>query len=701
MNKKYLDKLKNAAIRYMKNYDVEKVAEYVHEHCKDEEKELLRQADMILEQTFIFQDKWDMEPCNTPYAMSMDTWVETPNGDEEWVFMLNRHDFLYKLWYAYLLTGKEKYTAKLCWYMFDWIEKNPITLEGTDATRTIDTGIRCMNWCGLILPMYAKRVIEDEEVLILLKSLGEQFENLFARYIDKYSLSNWGVLQTTAICAAYTWYRDFLPKGIEEWAWEELSTQLDLQILEDGAHWEQSAMYHVEVLNTCVKLLTHLKNAATAGVVLSADAKRAMHEIEFWDNSKEACAGPGEGIKRKEQGWLTSSIRVLSRHVLYTSEPNWKQLPQCDSDVTDIRDVMVRAAVLLSGSGIYRYAAGEKMDLDSLLLLGAEGIERFHEEKPCVPGYLSWNCTDAGNIFFRTKWSEKANYTWVKNSTLGSGHGHADQTHLNITYQGQPFLVDSGRYTYREDDPLRMELKSPKAHNVCVIDGESGGEADTSWTMASYGEVFKNYFQENCGIHYIETPFYGILKSSVPYVIVRKIVALDEGAWVSVQDITCRGEHEIKEYLHIDSNVQLEETIRGWTLKNGNTVLEVYSDDGVFGAQESFISKKYNELESAPVLTKTSVMKDRMTNCTVFAGKDISVKRASVFQVGKDIEVSQDMITAWDIELSDDKKYTVIIWNRETYRGGKMYLCHGIPVYGKAVVLRWKGNACQRIRLKT
>ena len=88
--------------------------------------------------------------------------------------------------------------------------------------------------------------------------MAEQFENMRARYIGKYTLSNWGVLQTTAICAGYAWFGPFLPAGLEDWAWDELEQELELQILEDGAHWEQSAMYHVEVLNTCTKLLLHL-----------------------------------------------------------------------------------------------------------------------------------------------------------------------------------------------------------------------------------------------------------------------------------------------------------------------------------------------------------------------------------------------------------------------------------------------------------
>ena len=692
-------RLKSAAIKYLENYNKEKTVEYINKYCKEEADELLRQADMLLEQTFIFQDKWDMEPCNIPYKITLDTWVESPNGDEEWVFMLNRHEFLWKLWYAWNLTGNRKYVDKLRWYFFDWIEKNPITEKGTDATRTIDTGIRCMNWCGLILPMYGMDFLSDEEVVKLLASMGEQFENLRKRYIAKYTLSNWGVLQTTAMCAAYTWYREFLPEGIEEWAWEELADQLDLQVLEDGAHWEQSAMYHVEVLNTSTKLLIHLKNAKELGVVLSEEALKSMEEDTSWDDAMEAKALPGEGMIRKEAGWLTGAIRVLNRHVLYTADPAWKQLPQCDSDVTDVKDVMVRATVMLQGSGIYRYAAGEFLDMDSLWLLGVPGIEIFEKTSPYLPAHCSWECGDGGNIFFRTKWEEDADFTWVKNSTLGSGHGHADQTHLNITYKGKPFLVDSGRYTYREDDIRRMQLKNPQAHNVCVIDGESGGEADTSWTMASYGEVLKNYFKEKEEIHYVEMPFYGILKDKTPYVINRKIMVLDDGVWLSVQDIICQGKHEVKEYFHFDNEVEVSEDSGIWNLKNHEAVLRLYSQK-LLSMEEGMISKKYNELDMAPLLIKTSVMEDRMTDCSIFASEDISVTRAKVYQVGKEVEVPEEFVTAWDVIIAGQRKWTLMIWNRETYRGGKMYLCHGVPVYGKAVALCWEDSGVRRIRLK-
>ena len=63
-------------------------------------------------------------------------------------------------------------------------------------------------------------------------------------------------------------------------------------------------------------------------------------------------------------------------------------------------------------------------------------------------------------------------------------------THISLYYQGKPFLIDSGRYSYREDEPLRMEFKMLQAHNVCVVDDGSVIRPDGSWSFHSYGGLF-------------------------------------------------------------------------------------------------------------------------------------------------------------------------------------------------------------------
>lgn len=690
--------LKRCAAALAAQYGHSFTFDYIRAHCPEEAREVLRQADLLLNNTFIYTDRWDMEPCPTPYTISLDNWVKSPNGDPEWVFMLNRHDFLNKLWLAYSLTGDRAYTDKLISFIRDWIAKNPITEEGTDATRTIDTGIRCMNWINLLLHLLSKDLLSDEDAELIIHSLKAQYDNMRCRYIGKYALSNWGVLQTTAICAGSVWLK--LPEELVRWSWEELRLQLSLQILGDGSHWEQSAMYHVEVLNTCVKLLAQLSFAEQIGKPLHPLAAEAVDLKENWTDEREASAHPGEGFDPESQGWLLQAVRVLSRHVLQTADPAFLQLPQGDSDVTDVRDVMARAAALLTGGGIYRFAAGEQMDLESAWQLGSHGIRRFHQAVPLPPAVKSWNCADSGNIFLRDRWDRDAMFLFLKNGTLGSSHGHADQTHLTLYHKGKPFLIDSGRYTYLEEDPLRVLLKSPCAHNVCVIDGQSGGKPNGSWSYHKYDETLKNYFFEQNDIHYAEMAFHGTLEDGTPYLVTRKVMALDEGICLSVQDIVCQGDHQVVEYFHLDSAVSVEQTGSDVLLTNADAALRLHTDRPLL-CRSGVTSKKYNEKEDAPILLCRQQMKDRLTTFTLFADAAYQVKSVPVWQMRKPEPVSDEVAKAWDVLKPDGTKRTLIVFDRETYKGDKLYSCHGRSVYGKALVLTWEGERCRMTRLKT
>lgn len=676
-----------------------RVAEYIHEHCPGEAAEVIRQADLLLNNTFIYTNRWDMEPCNTPYTIPLTDWVTSPNGDPEWIFMLNRHDFLHKLWQAYVLTGQRRYTDRLCSFLTDWIAKNPITVEGTDATRTIDTGIRCMNWTVLLLHLMGEGLICDKDAALVLDSISEQCRNMRARYITKYDLSNWGVLQTTAICAAHLWFSEYVPEEIASWAWVTLQRQLELQILSDGSHWEQSPMYHVEVLNTSAKLLSQLRLARELDVPISKWGREALCSDRVWTDEAEASAGPGEGYEPDAPGWLSDAVRVLSRHVLYSADPGLFQLPVGDSDVTDVRDVLARAAVLLDGSGIYRWGAGEWMDLDSAFELGWSGICRFHEIHPLMPNRRVWSCGDSGNICFRSDWSADASFTALKSGTLGSSHGHADQTNLILYHKGRPFLIDSGRYTYLEEDPLRPLLKKPFAHNVCVLDGYSGGEPNGSWSYHRYDETFKNYDRHQDEAHYVEMGFHGVLFDGKPYEIRRRLLNLDCGIWLSAQDVICQGAHRVDEYFHLHADARFQTRDGCVSVQNGDAALKIYGL-GHFVCRKGIVSNRYNEKHEAPILIREEQMHDRLTTFTVLADADYQVTPVPVYQTRRADPVPSEIAAAWDVVKPDGTKYTLILWSRETCRGDKLFTCHGVSVYGKAVVLAWNGDQCRRIRLK-
>lgn len=687
--------VRQAARRFYAQYDPAATAAYVRANCRSEAEHLLHQAEDLMQNTFVFTDRWDMEPCAVPYTVPAGQWTHSPNGDPEWVFMLNRHDYLPKLWQAAVLTGEVRYRRKLIDSVMDWIASNPLTREGTPSTRTIDTGIRCMNWIQLLPFLLAEDALTDQEARTMIDSLSAQFANLRERYILKYTLSNWGVLQTTAFCAGYAWMGQLLPPGLEAWAWQELQTQLRLQILEDGAHWEQSPMYHVEVLNACVRLLTQLYAAQKAGLSLCQEARFAL---DAGTSSPERKAGPGEGAG-SEAGWLVRAVRVLSRHVLYTADPALMQLPQCDSDVTDVRDVLARAAALLSDAGIYRWGAGETLDMDSVWQLGAAGIAAFEAQRPQTPVRCSWNCPQSGTVTLRSDWTARANFTALKNSPLGSSHGHADQTHLTLYCQGKPFLVDSGRYTYREDDPLRIQLKAPAAHNVCVIDGQSGGTPDGSWNYSDYAEIIPHYFAEQGNAHFAEMTFHGSLRDGTPYQITRRLFVLDEGVWLSVQDVICPGKHQVKEYFHLAQGVTVQPCLEGMLLQNGDVQLKMYYE-GQLECHQGVLSSCYNQKELAPLLVHQVEMQDRWTSCTLFAVPEYAVRPAAVYKLGEDTPQPAENVTALDLQAGQEKCWTLLVWNRENFRSGKVFRCHGQPVYGKAIALCDQDGRVKSIRLR-
>lgn len=687
--------VRQAARRFYAQYDPAATAAYVRANCRSEAEHLLHQAEDLMQNTFVFTDRWDMEPCAVPYTVPAGQWTHSPNGDPEWVFMLNRHDYLPKLWQAAVLTGEVRYRRKLIDSVMDWIASNPLTREGTPSTRTIDTGIRCMNWIQLLPFLLAEDALTDQEARTMIDSLSAQFANLRERYILKYTLSNWGVLQTTAFCAGYAWMGQLLPSGLEAWAWQELQTQLRLQILEDGAHWEQSPMYHVEVLNACVRLLTQLYAAQKAGLSLCQEARFAL---DAGTSSPERKAGPGEGAG-SEAGWLVRAVRVLSRHVLYTADPALMQLPQCDSDVTDVRDVLARAAALLSDAGIYRWGAGETLDMDSVWQLGAAGIAAFEAQRPQTPVRCSWNCPQSGTVTLRSDWTARANFTALKNSPLGSSHGHADQTHLTLYCQGKPFLVDSGRYTYREDDPLRTQLKASAAHNVCVIDGQSGGTPDGSWNYSDYAEIIPHYFAEQGNAHFAEMTFHGSLRDGTPYQITRRLFVLDEGVWLSVQDVICPGKHQVKEYFHLAQGVTVQPCLEGMLLQNGDVQLKMYYE-GQMECYQGVLSSCYNQKELAPLLVHQVEMQDRWTSRTLFAVPEYAVRPAAVYKLGEDTPQPAENVTALDLQAGQEKCWTLLVWNRENFRSGKVFRCHGQPVYGKAIALCDQDGRVKSIRLR-
>ena len=84
--------------------------------------ELFSRVDALVDQDLVYYDhQMDMETCFEKYSFHEFKWHQTPNGDMEWVFMLNRQGYLVDLAVAFYLIKDEKYLKKWKEIVFDLV----------------------------------------------------------------------------------------------------------------------------------------------------------------------------------------------------------------------------------------------------------------------------------------------------------------------------------------------------------------------------------------------------------------------------------------------------------------------------------------------------------------------------------------------------------------------------------------------------
>ncbi len=90
----------------------------------------------------------------------------------------------------------------------------------------------------------------------------------------------------------------------------------------------------------------------------------------------------------------------------------------------------------------------------------------------------------------RSGWGEADSLLHLHCGTMGAGHGHSDQLHVDLYANGEDILTDSGRYTY-VDGPDRREFKDPSAHNTITVDVKPFTVYKDSWECSKLCQPVK------------------------------------------------------------------------------------------------------------------------------------------------------------------------------------------------------------------
>lgn len=552
--------------------DREAAADYVRANCREELDTVLHVADLAAEKKFVFQLRWDMEQTHVPEVFDGPIdWLRQPGDDPEFVYAFNRMRFWPCLGQAYAVTGDEKYARAFAEQLVHWVD----TVRRDDpacekAWRSIEAGIRMENWCKAMRYFGGSPHITEEVMDKFVWSLTDHAEYIMGVWNTFNLMSNWGVLANHGLYVAGCHLPDS-PRAAEyrRTALDRLDRNRRIQVYPDGVHWEQSPMYHNEVMRCYLD------------VVLLARRR-------------------GEALP---QG-MEEAVRAMARTALAWQKPDGGEPMMGDSDDIDQRDLVTLAAAIFR-DGALKSAAYPQLDFDGVWELGAGEAAAYANLPAQAPARTDFALTDSGNYVLRSGWGREDSWVRFHCGLLGAGHGHADQLHLDVTAFGEDVLTDSGRYTY-VFGPSRREFKDLSGHNTVAVDGLPLYQCRDSWECKGLSRAVNRVFYSDDRYGYVEGGHLGWYEHGV--FVNRRVVFLKPDIVVAVDEFYAGQPHAYRQFFHWGETgkaVPEEDGVR-WAGRSAAARLRLVSAAPVVASlKRGRVARHYNRAEENDVLETT------------------------------------------------------------------------------------------------
>ena len=599
----------------------------------------ISQADRLLKNEFLFDNEYAMEATQVTYKMDPITWNETPNGDPEWLFMLKRQEYLFDLLGAYYLTGETKYRDRMKTFIFEWIDNNS---NDESTWRTIDTGIRLLNWTSAVAALAEEGQLSTAEHDRITASVKQQAEYLQNQYIEKYDISNWGVLITTGVLTYAARFKDAIPQDIVDWAQARLDQELDLQVDDEGMQWEQSPLYQLEVWRS------------TLAVVAAQQAN-------------DVPVSPT--VMRKMQ--------LLHQAIPHYIKPKGTLVQQGDTDEIRIDSLYNASAAVLHLANPLKDQLSPEYDF-LLLELAHEEWQPTNAVTSELSVYMDGHAS--GNYMWRSDWREDADYWHVYSGALGSGHGHASLGHMDLAIAGRDVLVDPGRYTY-VDGTERRFLKSAAAHNTIELDHKAFTVPKDSWKFAYAGVPLASQRIHFDGGDVIQSQYLDRSGASDALVTRYWISLPAEHVYLSVDVIRDAGHHAVTRHFQIAPLLDAVMADGGVAL-GSDYALTSTVDETVLA--QTLFAPHYNDLAHLSRVSLLNTFDDVDVQATVITTADNSPKLTRVVPHQSGETQAAKTALAWGarLDLKDGRNLLVTLETENTIVGRKLYWYDGTEAYG-------------------
>jgi hypothetical protein len=474
--------------------------------------------------------------------------VSYPDGSDIKVpWELSRFQHLPLLAGAHRLTGDPRYLDEIGAQLDDWIAANPVEF-GANWACTMDVAIRAANWVAA-LALCAEAAAGADW---LERAIGSLL--LHGRFIrghlerapvrgNHYLTDVVGLLPAAALFSAGAEGRAW-----SEWAAAELVAEMDHQVRADGCDHEASIPYHRLVAELFV-----CGGQAVDALLPGALPDRFRTRLELMLDFVAAYTRP-DGLAPQ-----------------VGDADDGRFLPLADYGRADPR----------SHTHLFAQA-----------------------RRPYAPTSTHAAFPDGGYYVLRAG----ELYAIVRCGEVGVGglgsHAHNDQLAFELSWGGQPLVVDPGSYLYTADPDARNTFRSTSFHATLRIDGAEQNELsrDRLFALDDRTRAEADAWEVQGESAAFTGRHHGFEALDPPATHERRVQLDAAAGTLTITDtVSSRGEHEL-EWTFPLAPCEVELTDDGATARFGTAALTIEAEGVSFAVEDGWLSPRYGVREPTPFL---------------------------------------------------------------------------------------------------
>lgn len=371
--------------------------------------------------------------------------IREDGSDARVLWELNRLGHLIRLGQAYSITHDEKLTTEFLTQVRSWSEQNPYGLGP--------------NWhCAMEVALRAMNLLVTLELFITSPQFTEQtFTHLLA-LLDQHGTYIRNNLEFSYIATSNHYFSDvigllwlgiMLPelRDASDWrqfGYREMLSEMDKQVLPDGADFESSTGYHRFIVE----------------LLLYSFLLCRQNDLEIPDRYWQKL--------RMMLEYVRGYLRPDGVAPLIGDSDSGQVIPMRQRAANDHAYLLPIGALAFNVSGL-RPSSPEPPE-EVFWLFGKDGLSAFDSlpESTDVPGSLSF--PDAGLHILRHEDLYLSFITSHAGIDGRGSHGHNDALSIEVSACGRPFIVDPGTFVYTGDLASRHKFRSTAYHSTVEVD---------------------------------------------------------------------------------------------------------------------------------------------------------------------------------------------------------------------------------------